>query len=56
MLANACANPDSLADVPAIRALKNNVGDWSEDDWPEWESLNYVARIAYDRGRDATRD
>ena len=54
VLANACADPDSLADVPEVRALVGNVGGWSDEDWPEWESLNYVARKAYDRatGRD----
>jgi hypothetical protein len=54
VLANACADPDSLADVPEIRALVGNIGHWSEQDWPEWESLNYVARRAYDdaTGRD----
>ena len=51
VLANACADPDSLANVPEVRVLASN---GSGEDWPEWEALNYVARRAYDRatGRD----
>jgi hypothetical protein len=43
-------SPDSLADVPQIRRLAGRPGsDWSDDEWPEWELLNYVARNAYER-------
>jgi Protein of unknown function (DUF4240) len=43
-------NPDSLADVPHIHRLAGRpTSDWSDDEWPEWELLNYVARNAYER-------
>jgi len=43
-------NPDSLADVPQIRRLAGRpTSDWSGEEWPEWELLNYVARNAYER-------
>ena len=43
-------NPDSLADIPQIHCLAGRpTSDWSDDEWPEWESLNYVARNAYER-------
>jgi Protein of unknown function (DUF4240) len=43
-------NPDSLADVPQVRRLAGRPSsDWSDDEWPEWELLNYVALRAYRR-------
>lgn len=43
-------NPDSLAGIPQIRRLTGRPSsDWSDDEWPEWELLNYVARNAYER-------
>jgi len=43
-------HPDSLADVPQIHRLAGRArSDWSDDEWPEWELLNYVARNAYER-------
>jgi hypothetical protein len=40
----AASNPDSLADTPQIRRLAGRPrSDWSDDEWPEWELLNYVA-------------
>lgn len=43
------ADPDALADVPAIQALAGrSFQEWSDDEWPEWESLNYVALEAYE--------
>jgi hypothetical protein len=43
-------NPDSLAGIPQIRRLAGRpTSDWSDDEWPEWELLNYVARNAYQR-------
>jgi hypothetical protein len=43
-------NPDSLADVPQVRRLAGRpTSDWSDDEWPEWELLNYVALRAYRR-------
>ncbi len=42
------ADPDALADVPAVRTLAGRrFSEWSDDEWPEWESLNYVALNAY---------
>jgi len=43
-------NPDYLAGVPQIQRLAGRPGsDWSDDEWPEWELLNYVACYAYER-------
>ncbi|GII20559.1 hypothetical protein Pme01_01560 [Planosporangium mesophilum] len=42
------AHPDALADVPQVRRLAGRGADgWAEHEWPEWESLDYVARRAY---------
>ena len=49
------ADPDELADVPAVRRLAVLTMDrWSDDDWPQWEELNYVGRTAYDAVTGAT--
>jgi hypothetical protein len=46
----AASNPDSLAGIPEIRRLAGRPrSDWSDDEWPEWELLNYAARSAYER-------
>ncbi|MBP2584704.1 hypothetical protein J3A78_005182 [Streptomyces sp. PvR006] len=43
------ADPDALADVPAVRALVGrHRNEWDDDEWPEWEALDYVAQDAYD--------
>ncbi|MFC8173739.1 MULTISPECIES: DUF4240 domain-containing protein [unclassified Streptomyces] len=43
------ADPDALADVPEVRALAGrHRDDWDDDEWPEWEELDYVAQDAYD--------
>ena len=43
------ADPDALADVPGIRALVGrHRNEWDDDEWPEWEWLDYVAQDAYD--------
>ena len=43
-------NPDSLAGIPQIHRLAGRRSpDWSDDEWPEWELLNYVPRNAYER-------
>lgn len=43
------ADPDALADVPGLRALVGRHHDeWHDDEWPEWEELDYVAQDAYD--------
>ncbi|MET3425292.1 hypothetical protein BJ973_004504 [Actinoplanes tereljensis] len=39
----AIANPDSLAEVPAIQSLASIPQPWPDDDYPTWESLEYVA-------------
>ncbi|MBL7258371.1 DUF4240 domain-containing protein [Paractinoplanes lichenicola] len=49
----AAADPDSLADAPAVRALAGrDSDDWSEDEWPDWELLDYVASEAYEEVTD----
>jgi hypothetical protein len=43
-------NPDSLAGIPQIRRLAGRPSsDWSHDEWPGWELLNYAALNAYER-------
>ncbi|MFE5733455.1 DUF4240 domain-containing protein [Streptomyces sp. NPDC056528] len=43
------ADPDALADLPEVRALAGrHHDDWDDDEWPEWEELDYVAQDAYD--------
>ena len=41
--------PDSLATVPAIRRLAGrHRREWDNDEeWPEWETLDYIAARAY---------
>lgn len=49
----AVADPDSLAEAPAIRALAGrDPDDWAEDEWPDWELLDYVASEAYEEVTD----
>ncbi|MFJ8629196.1 DUF4240 domain-containing protein [Streptomyces sp. NPDC093568] len=43
----ALADPDSLADVPEVQRLRGRPREMWNDDWPEWESLDYVAMAAY---------
>ncbi|PWU55255.1 molybdenum metabolism regulator [Micromonospora sp. S4605] len=44
------ADPDALADVPQVRRLAGRSNrDWAEDEWPDWEALDYVAERAYER-------
>jgi hypothetical protein len=44
------ADPDSLVDVPEVRRLAGRrTRQWDDSEWPEWESLNYVASLAYER-------
>ena len=44
----AVKNPDSLADVPEIRQLiGRHSREWTNEEWPEWEVLDYVAGEAY---------
>ncbi|WP_018685885.1 DUF4240 domain-containing protein [Actinokineospora enzanensis] len=42
------AEPDALADVPRVRELAvRPMREWSDQDWPEWESLDYAAYEAH---------
>lgn len=51
------ADPDALADVPRVRSLAGrSFDDWGDDEWPEWESLNYVALRAYELATDGDLD
>ncbi|MDQ0775618.1 hypothetical protein QF026_004084 [Streptomyces aurantiacus] len=43
----ALADPDSLADNPEVQCLMGRPREMWNDDWPEWESLDYVAMEAY---------
>lgn len=43
------ADPDTLAGVPGVLALAGRHRDaWHDDEWPEWEELDYVAQDAFD--------
>ncbi|OLR91758.1 DUF4240 domain-containing protein [Actinokineospora bangkokensis] len=45
------ADPDALADLPEVQALAARpVREWSAQDWPEWESLDYAAHEAWAEG------
>ena len=38
------ADPDALAGVPEVRRLAGRpLKDWTDEEFPEWEGLNYVA-------------
>ncbi|MEU4163257.1 DUF4240 domain-containing protein [Actinoplanes sp. NPDC026670] len=42
------ADPDALATLPGIRRLAGRrYRDWADDEWPDWESLDYVAGKAH---------
>lgn len=42
-------SPDALADVPEVQRLAGRpVDDWTDDEWPEWELLNYAALEGYE--------
>jgi Protein of unknown function (DUF4240) len=45
---HASRDPDNLVDIPAVAALAGG-RKWSNDEWPGWEELDYVAFRAYDR-------
>lgn len=39
----AIADPDSLGTVPEVHRLASLPKPWQDDDYPDWESLEYVA-------------
>jgi hypothetical protein len=39
----AIVDPDSLAAVPEVRTMASTPRPWQNDDYPDWESLEYVA-------------
>ncbi|MER7706708.1 DUF4240 domain-containing protein [Kitasatospora sp. NPDC097605] len=42
------SDPDALADVAEVRALSGrHLREWHDDEWPEWEELDYVAQEAF---------
>lgn len=44
------AEPDELAEILQVRRLAGaSMSQWSGDDFPQWESLNYVPYYAYQR-------
>ncbi|WP_408647569.1 DUF4240 domain-containing protein [Streptomyces geranii] len=43
----AVADPDALADAPEVQCLLARPRELSNDDWPEWEFLDCVAKEAY---------
>ncbi|NKE62470.1 DUF4240 domain-containing protein [Lentzea sp. PSKA42] len=49
------ASPDALADLPHVRLLasRGGVHAWADEDWPDWEGLDYVAAEAFDGDLDA---
>ncbi|MGW2153218.1 DUF4240 domain-containing protein [Nonomuraea sp. NPDC001699] len=51
--------PDALVDVPATQRLvlmRRNQERWTDDDWPEFEELDYVACRAWDQVTGQERD
>lgn len=44
------SSPDALADLPHVRHLASlgDVDGWSDDDWPDWESLYRVPDAAFE--------
>ncbi|MGW1405369.1 DUF4240 domain-containing protein [Streptomyces sp. NPDC002403] len=42
------ADPDALADVAEVRALVGrHLREWCDDEWPEWEEIDYVAQEVF---------
>ncbi|MFE6668842.1 DUF4240 domain-containing protein [Streptomyces sp. NPDC057697] len=43
------ADPDALTDIAEVRALAGRpTREWCDDEWPEWEELDYVAQEVFD--------
>ena len=46
----AVTDPDNLAALPEVLRLAGRpLDDWADDEWPQWESLSYVATNAYEQ-------
>lgn len=44
------ADPDALAGLPLVHDLvSRGPNGWADDEWPDWESLDFVAGAAYER-------
>jgi len=52
----AIADPDSLATVPAVQRLASLPRPWRDDEYPTWESLEYVACQVGDQRADIDGD
>jgi hypothetical protein len=52
----AITDPDSLATVPQVRRLATLPRPWRDDDYPDWESLEYVACMVGDGRPDIAGD
>jgi hypothetical protein len=52
----AIADPDSLAAVPEVQRLAALPRPWSDDDFPMWESLEYIACDIGERRADIDGD
>ncbi|MFJ8039000.1 DUF4240 domain-containing protein [Kitasatospora sp. NPDC096147] len=51
------ADPDALADVAEVRALVGrHLREWHDDEWPEWEELDYVAQEVFEELTDRQDD
>lgn len=47
VFSRAVSSPDALADTPEVQELAGRPRELWDDDWPEWELLDYVAMEAY---------
>lgn len=53
----AVADPDVLVYAPEVRRLSGRPrADWTADVWPAWETLDYLARDAYEQLLGASDD
>jgi len=52
----AIADPDSLAGVSEVRRLAHLPRPWSDDDYPDWQSLEYVACVIGEQRPDINGD
>lgn len=47
VFSRAVSSPDALVDAPEAQELAGRPRELWDDDWPEWELLDYVAMEAY---------